>query len=92
MFKLDIEKMSLVTSSGIPEALGNLLTGLAWDPDIDDLMTVVDEAESASDLFDDFSMMHLLRKPTRFTENDRQIRIAFVDVFGNRSYLKISKC
>lgn len=92
MFKLDIEKMSLVTSSGIPEALGNLLTGLAWDPDIDDLMTEVDEAESASDLFDDFSMMHLLRKPTRFTENDRQIRIAFVDVFGNHSYLKISKC
>lgn len=91
MFKLDCDGMRLVNAHGVLEFLGNLFNSNAWDPDVIDLMSVVDDAESASDLFDDLSMMHLLRKPVRFVESERLVRVTFVDAFGNRSCLKINK-
>lgn len=82
-------KISLQTSRGQEEALGNLWYGNGCD--IARFMDVVEDSRNGKELERNLGKLDLLRKFRLDQETDAMIRLRSQDTLGNVSYLTVTK-
>lgn len=86
---MNIQKISLRTSNGIPESLSNL-----WfrnECDISQIEDAIYDSTDAKELVDKINCLKLLRKFTFDREIETKIRLKSIDAHGNISFLEVYK-